>query len=59
MLVFTVYSIFNLDFVFSPKCASLTDYIPRTLELFVHSLLTKTMQVTNSKNAKTLSPSHM
>ncbi|XP_043484781.1 dr1-associated corepressor [Leptopilina heterotoma] len=33
--------------------------ISRTLELFVHSLLTKTMQVTNSKNAKTLSPSHM
>ncbi|XP_015432382.1 PREDICTED: DNA polymerase epsilon subunit C [Dufourea novaeangliae] len=33
--------------------------ISRTLELFVHSLLTKTMQITNAKNAKTLSPSHM
>ncbi|XP_012285295.1 uncharacterized protein LOC105702364 isoform X2 [Orussus abietinus] len=33
--------------------------ISRTLELFVHSLLTKTMQVTSAKNAKTLSPSHM
>lgn len=32
---------------------------PRTLELFVHSLLTKTMQITSAKNAKTLSPSHM
>ncbi|XP_008544119.1 uncharacterized protein LOC103568881 [Microplitis demolitor] len=33
--------------------------ISRTLELFVHSLLTKTMQITSTKNAKTLSPSHM
>ncbi|XP_043281372.1 dr1-associated corepressor isoform X2 [Venturia canescens] len=33
--------------------------ISRTLELFVHSLLTKTMQITNAKNAKTLRPSHM
>ncbi|XP_029159578.1 dr1-associated corepressor-like [Nylanderia fulva] len=33
--------------------------LPRTLELFVHSLLTKTMQITSAKNAKTLSPSHM
>ncbi|KAG7206785.1 hypothetical protein KM043_000697 [Ampulex compressa] len=33
--------------------------ISRTLELFVHSLLTKTMQITSAKNAKTLSPSHM
>ncbi|KAK0173679.1 hypothetical protein PV328_006838 [Microctonus aethiopoides] len=33
--------------------------ISRTLELFVHSLLTKTMEITNAKNAKTLSPSHM
>nr|XP_012136770.1 PREDICTED: DNA polymerase epsilon subunit C isoform X2 [Megachile rotundata] len=31
----------------------------RTLELFVHSLLTKTMEITSAKNAKTLSPSHM
>ncbi|XP_076760709.1 negative cofactor 2 alpha [Xylocopa sonorina] len=33
--------------------------ISRTLELFVHSLLTKTMEITSAKNAKTLSPSHM
>lgn len=33
--------------------------ISRTLELFVESLLTKTMQITSAKNAKTLSPSHM
>ncbi|XP_058797703.1 dr1-associated corepressor [Phymastichus coffea] len=33
--------------------------ISRTLELFVHSLLIKTLQITNAKNAKTLSPSHM
>ncbi|EDV98500.1 dr1-associated corepressor [Drosophila grimshawi] len=33
--------------------------ISRTLELFVESLLTKTMRITNSRNAKTLSPSHM
>ncbi|KAL6437935.1 hypothetical protein ACFW04_004323 [Cataglyphis niger] len=33
--------------------------ISKTLELFVHSLLTKTMQITSAKNAKTLSPSHM
>ncbi|XP_011497777.1 PREDICTED: DNA polymerase epsilon subunit C [Ceratosolen solmsi marchali] len=33
--------------------------ISRTLELFVHSLLTKTMQITSAKQAKTLSPSHM
>lgn len=39
--------------------SSLTVRIPRTLELFVHSLLTKTMQITSAKNAKTLSPSHM
>ncbi|KFB53857.1 AGAP010678-PA-like protein [Anopheles sinensis] len=32
---------------------------PRTLELFVESLLTKTLKVTNARNAKTLSPSHM
>lgn len=38
---------------------SLTICIPRTLELFVHSLLTKTMEITSAKNAKTLSPSHM
>uniref|UniRef100_A0A182M6V0 Transcription factor CBF/NF-Y/archaeal histone domain-containing protein n=1 Tax=Anopheles culicifacies TaxID=139723 RepID=A0A182M6V0_9DIPT len=35
------------------KCA------PRTLELFVESLLTKTLKITNARNAKTLSPSHM
>ncbi|XP_066587323.1 uncharacterized protein NC2alpha [Prorops nasuta] len=33
--------------------------ISRTLELFVHSLLTKTMEFTSAKRAKTLSPSHM
>uniref|UniRef100_A0A182WE88 Transcription factor CBF/NF-Y/archaeal histone domain-containing protein n=1 Tax=Anopheles minimus TaxID=112268 RepID=A0A182WE88_9DIPT len=32
---------------------------PRTLELFVESLLTKTLKITNARNAKTLSPSHM
>lgn len=34
-------------------------HIPRTLELFVESLLTKTLNITNARNAKTLSPSHM
>lgn len=29
------------------------------MELFVESLLTKTLQITNSRNAKTLTPSHM
>lgn len=33
--------------------------ISRTLELFVESLLTKSSQVTLSRNAKTLSPSHL
>ncbi|XP_023296939.2 dr1-associated corepressor homolog [Lucilia cuprina] len=33
--------------------------ISRTLELFVDSLLTKTLKITNSRNAKTLSTSHM
>ncbi|XP_055692218.1 dr1-associated corepressor [Lutzomyia longipalpis] len=33
--------------------------IPRTLELFVESLLTKTVRITNARHAKTLSPSHM
>ncbi|XP_052747931.1 uncharacterized protein LOC113523214 [Galleria mellonella] len=33
--------------------------IPRTLELFVESLLTKAKQVTMARNAKTLSPSHV
>lgn len=33
--------------------------ISRTLELFVESLLTKTLRITNARNAKTLSPSHM
>ncbi|XP_034948451.1 transcription regulator complex subunit bur6 [Chelonus insularis] len=33
--------------------------ISRTLELFVHSLLTKTMQITSAKRARTLSPFHM
>lgn len=32
---------------------------PRTLELFVQSMLTKTLRITNARNAKTLSPSHM
>lgn len=34
-------------------------YPPRTLELFVESLLKKSMQITLSRNAKTLTPSHM
>lgn len=33
--------------------------ISRTLELFVASLLKKAMEVTSTKNAKTLTPSHM
>lgn len=33
--------------------------ISRTLELFVESLLTKSSSITNSRNAKTLSPSHL
>ncbi|XP_028160289.1 DNA polymerase epsilon subunit C [Ostrinia furnacalis] len=33
--------------------------ISRTLELFVESLLSKAMQVTMARNAKTLSPSHV
>jgi hypothetical protein len=33
--------------------------ISRTLELFVESLLTKSSQITNSRNAKTLSPTHL
>lgn len=33
--------------------------ISRTLELFVESLLTKSSQITISRNAKTLSPSHL
>nr|XP_018904364.1 PREDICTED: dr1-associated corepressor isoform X2 [Bemisia tabaci] len=33
--------------------------ISRTLELFVESLLTKAVQITTSRNAKTLSTSHM
>lgn len=33
--------------------------ISRTLELFVESLLTKSSHITNSRNAKTLSPSHL
>lgn len=33
--------------------------IPRTLELFVESLLNKTLRITNARNAKTLSTSHM
>lgn len=33
--------------------------ISRTLELFVQSLLTKSSNITNSRNAKTLSPSHL
>lgn len=33
--------------------------ISRTLELFVESLLSKAMQVTTTRNAKTLSPSHV
>lgn len=37
----------------------LNENIPRTLELFVESLLTKSMQITQARNAKTLTPSHM
>lgn len=33
--------------------------ISRTLELFVEQLITKTMQITTMKNARTLSPHHM
>lgn len=33
--------------------------ISRTLELFVESLLKKTMEITSAKNAKTLTPSHL
>lgn len=33
--------------------------ISRTLELFVESLLTKSSSITSSRNAKTLSPSHL
>lgn len=33
--------------------------ISRTLELFVESLLRQSMQITQSRNAKTLTPSHM
>lgn len=33
--------------------------ISRTLELFVESLLTKSLKITNVRNAKTLSPSHL
>jgi hypothetical protein len=33
--------------------------ISRTLELFVESLLKKTVTITNSRNARTLSPSHL
>lgn len=33
--------------------------ISRTLELFVESLLTKSSNITSSRNAKTLSPSHL
>lgn len=33
--------------------------ISRTLELFVESLLTKSSQITLSRNSKTLSPSHL
>lgn len=37
----------------------MVQYLPRTLELFVESLLKKSMQITLSRNAKTLTPSHM
>jgi len=33
--------------------------ISRATELFVESLLTKAAEVTNARNAKTLTPSHM
>nr|SVE77335.1 EOG090X0H1B [Daphnia lumholtzi]SVE77955.1 EOG090X0H1B [Daphnia lumholtzi]SVE78584.1 EOG090X0H1B [Daphnia lumholtzi] len=34
-------------------------YSPRALELFVESLLTKAVQITSARNAKTLSPAHL
>lgn len=33
--------------------------ISRALELFVESLLSKAVEVTNAKNAKTLTPPHL
>lgn len=33
--------------------------ISRCLELFIESLLSKTVRVTNARNSKTLSPSHI
>lgn len=34
-------------------------FLPRALELFVESLLTKAVQITSARNAKTLSPAHL
>uniref|UniRef100_A0A1A9WV08 Transcription factor CBF/NF-Y/archaeal histone domain-containing protein n=1 Tax=Glossina brevipalpis TaxID=37001 RepID=A0A1A9WV08_9MUSC len=44
--------------LFQIKCILAAFYFA-TLELFVESLLTKTLKITNSRNAKTLSTSHM
>ncbi|KAL7289248.1 hypothetical protein TKK_0017185 [Trichogramma kaykai] len=38
---------------------SLTTSTPRTLELFVQALLTKTNEIVTARQAKTLSPAHM
>lgn len=56
---FLIFVFFRNLFFFCFSITALTICIPRTLELFVHSLLTKTMQITSNKNAKTLSTSHM
>nr|CAG4637459.1 EOG090X0H1B [Ceriodaphnia reticulata]SVE73279.1 EOG090X0H1B [Ceriodaphnia reticulata] len=43
-----------------PCFVSLTAFnLPRALELFVESLLTKAVQITSARNAKTLSPAHL
>lgn len=41
------------------KTLSLTLYPPKALEMFIESLLKKSSQITQSRNAKTLTPSHM
>ena len=45
----------NISSIFVPLLLCL----PRALELFVESLLTKAVQITSAKNAKTLSPAHL
>ncbi|CAB3256070.1 unnamed protein product [Arctia plantaginis] len=54
----------ELDFFQTKEISPISDNplfttTPRTLELFVESLLRKAMQVTVARNAKTLSPSHV